>query len=175
MGIIVLLLALGFAALDYKHNKMCFIESTIIGIIAFTLLGAIISILLYGCCEQSVDTRMLSNENLIAITDDTRMEGNISGNIFMVKGQIGEEYVYKVMEGNNTKGYRYVEYKYATCYIHMIKNNEQPRVEVIEKNYKYENELIEKISWIKPNSEKETHIYVPEGSILCNDYTIDLE
>jgi hypothetical protein len=127
------------------------------------------------CCEKSADTRMLSNENLIAIIDDTRMEGSISGNIFMVKGQIGEEYLYRVMEGNDIKGYQYVEYNTENVYIHMIKNNEQPRVEVIEKNYKYENELIEKINWIKPNGEKETHIYVPEGSILCNNYTIDLE
>lgn len=106
--------------------------------------------------------------NIIALKDNSDIQGNIYGGIFVTSGQIGEETYYYCMESTN-EGKHMIKIPSDKAYI--TETNDKTSG-IIKKSEHWKNNKLD--FWMCPKTGEKYYIYVPVGTIDTT-YKVDME
>lgn len=138
-------------------------------LIAALLLAFLICMLCSCFTSYSPHCTVIETTEIIAMHDGSEVNGRVGGGIFCASGYIDEEPIYKVLIKTD-KGLQTKTYKASESYVQFT--NEIPRVETrrVEAigfwNFFCGDGFLDKHEYI---------IYIPEDSVVANDYVLDLQ
>ena len=142
----------------------------IFGFIVF-LMGALISMGAVACTDTWTPPEIVETTSIVAMRDNSAVEGHISGGIFFTSGYVDEKPVYTVLISTD-KGLTSKNFQAEETYIRTIENGSAPRVEKLE----YRGNDSGVFFWTFFNDVKyEYIIWVPADADIVDDYVVDLE
>jgi hypothetical protein len=140
-------------------------------IICFLLIaGIVIAGASTGVSEYG-EPVVVEQTSIVAMRDNSAIEGHISGGIFFTSGYVDEKPVYTVLIKTD-KGLTTKNYKAEETYIQYIEDGSAPRVETLEmtstsKAFKF---------WCGFDPIKNEYIiWVPADADIADDFIVDLE
>ena len=163
-GILAVLLLI-FIAIDIDFGDIPPIEITLL---VLCLMSCIFSIILINNISDERKWQEDWKTNIVALKDNSNINGKIGGGIFVTSGYINESLYYYCME-NTEQGNHMIKIPADKTYI-VETNDIKPYI------IKQLNKYVDKrqYSWLLATDEEKYIIYVPKGTIDTN-YKIDLE
>lgn len=129
-----------------------------------------VALLSTGITEYK-EPEVVEQISIVAMKDNSAVEGHIAGGVFFTNGYINEKPVYTILISTD-KGLTTKNYKAEETYIRYIEDGTSPRVEQLEfrgnsKAFRF---------WCSFDPIKyEYVIWVPKTAEITNDFVVDLE
>lgn len=118
--------------------------------------------------QDIVDT---DTHEVHALVDNVQCEGQVSGNVFLVRAYVKEELKYNYMYEVEGKGFAFNSVKANQCFLN--KTNDTPHVVI--NHYCCTNKVVNFLFGPCWNCHYEYIFYLPESAEIIDDFTIDLE
>lgn len=106
-----------------------------------------------------------------ALVDNVQCEGQISGNVFLVRAYVKEELEYNYMYMVEGKGFAFNSVKAKQCFL----NKTDGTPHVVINHYCCTNKIVNFLFGSCWNCYYEYIFYLPESAEIIDDFTIDLE
>lgn len=155
-----------------------FIEDDWSCAILLSIVGAFIALILGGlCCVITSEFYPLSASDKIDIVEDNQIElvalednQSIYGSAFLFSAYIKDELTYNYIYEDPQYGMTTGSVKAEDCFIRYIDENKQPYIQIWHTQPK--NKIID---WLFVPEVTYYTIYLPQGSVIENQYNIDLK
>ena len=171
--IIALVIAGIWIGCEIYRNPLWYDDIFLYGIliVCFLLIaGMVVTVVSMGVSEYG-EPVVIEQTPIIAMKDNSAVEGRISGGIFFTSGYIDEKPVYTILTKTD-KGLTTKNYQAEETFIRYIEDGSAPRVEKLEmtstsKAFKF---------WCGFDTAKtECIIWVPADADIADDFIVDLE